>query len=197
MTSSLVGTIAVSFTIPMAISFDVFFKSIEYPRLWATIPMFFSFILIILVSQYDNWDPILASLEKCVQYIGGNSNQPVGYQAAADSDANETIATTDHSMTPRHSLTVQASPSSSSCPASSSTGESNSSSRPTTSVQGTKPTVANNRRFDNKNYRPLKRSDNLANLATTSLSSRLFNSDEDDDQEQCQSLIEAEDTAYA
>lgn len=160
--------------------------------------MFFSFILILLVSQYENWDPILGSLEKCIQYIGGNSNQPVGYRAAADSDVNETIATSDHSMTPRHSLTVQASTaSSSSSPASSSTGESNSSSRPTTSVQGTKATVANNRRFDNKSYRSLKRSDNLANLATTSLSARLFNSDDEDDQEQSQSLIEAEDTAYA
>lgn len=71
MTSSLVGTIAVSFTIPLAVSFDVFFKQVQYPRLFflGTIPMFVSFVTIILVSQYDQWDPILGFLERCVRLV--------------------------------------------------------------------------------------------------------------------------------
>lgn len=71
MTSSLVGTIAVSFTIPLAVSFDVFFKQVQYPRLFflGTIPMFVSFVTIILVSQYDQWDPILGFLERCVRFV--------------------------------------------------------------------------------------------------------------------------------
>ena len=74
MTSSLVGTISVSFTIPMAVFFDIFYKNIEYPRVFflGTIPMFFSFIIVIFISQYERWDPILEILERCLYSIGSS-----------------------------------------------------------------------------------------------------------------------------
>lgn len=186
MTSSLVGTVAVSFTIPLAVFFDVFFKNIEYPRLFflGTIPMFFSFVIIILVSQYENWDPIMATLEKCVRYIGVKSNESAGYRAA-NSDVSPEGENTDHNMTTRIS------PETSAQVASIVTPSETPPNRPQALVQTNKSPITNNRRFDGKNYR-LKKSDNLA--GTSSISSRLYS---DEDQEQSQSLIEADDNAYA
>lgn len=206
MTSSLVGTIAVSFTIPLAISFDVFYKNIEYPRLWATVPMFFSFIIIILVSQYENWDPILAMLEKCVRFIGVTSNESVGYRStgSGSTEADEANQTTNHHdhQTQRHSSlsdqnTGSISSSNSIVSPSSLTSENSNK----TATQGTSVPVINkamvminNRRFDSKSYRSSKKSDNLASSSSALSSLSLFC---DEDQEQSQSLIEAEDNAYA
>ena len=217
MTSSLVGTIAVSFTIPLAISFDVFYKNIEYPRLWATVPMFFSFIIIILVSQYENWDPILATLEKCVRFIGVTSNESVGYRSAGNGAAepDEPSQPSNHhhhhdqTRPQRHSTQTEqpATGSNSSSNsvvslATSSSGENNSRTSPPGSGGGAPPPVPtnkamvmiNNRRFDSKSYRSLKKSDNQANSSSALSSLSLFC---DEDQEQSQSLIEAEDNAYA
>lgn len=216
MTSSLVGTIAVSFTIPLAISFDVFYKNIEYPRLWATVPMFFSFIIIILVSQYENWDPILATLEKCVRFIGVTSNESVGYRSAGNGAAepDEPSQPSNHhhhhdqTRPQRHSTQTEQpatgsnSSSNSVVSLASSSGENNSRTSPPGSGGGAPPPVPtnkamvmiNNRRFDSKSYRSLKKSDNQANSSSALSSLSLFC---DEDQEQSQSLIEAEDNAYA
>lgn len=210
MTSSLVGTIAVSFTIPLAISFDVFYKNIEYPRLWATLPMFFSFIVIILVSQYENWDPILAMLERCVRFIGVTSNESVGYRSAGNGVAEEEVDEPIQSMTSTHdqtqrghsTQTEQAAGSSNSLIVSSS--ENNSRASPqgggagaggagSVPMNNKATAMINNRRFDSKSYRSLK-SDNLASSSSALSSLSLFC---DEDQEQSQSLIEAEDNAYA
>ena len=156
--------------------------------------MFFSFIIIISISQYENWDPILAFLEKCVRYIGVKSNESAGYRNAdlSNLNSNSDTQTIDNAMTgetkcltdttSRHSISSSANPTS------------ETQQQPNTRPQSTTvQNITNNRRFDSKNYRSLKKSDNLINSSSSTLSSHYS----DEDHEQSQSLIEAEDNAFA
>lgn len=193
MTSSLVGTISISFTIPMAVYFDVFFKDIEYPRLFflGTIPMFSSFIIIILVSQYDNWDPILAILEKCVRFIGVNTKRTNGnsYRNPNVSSLYESQTVENESSKLAPSLQNVSTNVTQSSGAQVQINHKNSM-QASSSGSSKSPVNNNNRRFDGKIYRQLKKSDCLINSSIHQFDS--------EDQEQSQSLIEAEDdSAYA
>ncbi|KAK9869157.1 hypothetical protein WA026_002903 [Henosepilachna vigintioctopunctata] len=65
-TSSLIATLAISLTIPMTMLTDVFLKKISYPHLFmaGTVPMVLSFLAVTVLSNYENWDPVL-SLLRC------------------------------------------------------------------------------------------------------------------------------------
>lgn len=71
LTSSLIGTVSLSLTIPMTMLADVFFKRVSYPCLFylGTIPMLLSFIALTLLSHYDNWDPVFDVLRgACINF---------------------------------------------------------------------------------------------------------------------------------
>lgn len=55
----------------MAVFFDMFFKDITYPGIFflGTVPMMLSFFVIILVSQYSDWDPIMSCIQKFLAYF--------------------------------------------------------------------------------------------------------------------------------
>lgn len=220
MTSSLVGTIAVSFTIPFSVFFDIYFKGIEYPAVFflGTIPMFFSFITIIFVSQYENFDPVLSLIEKFVRQIRDCFNDPVLFPDSLHHNINDSNninsannyepcepVTTDNSadnddiddhITPVDSL-IEVQKKNSKfyhrfLPSSSGGGGAGGVGETSTNIS-----TGNNRRFDGtKTYRQLK--DSMPGSSTLS-SARNYSFNkrfEDDDQEQCQALID-DDNAYA
>jgi solute carrier family 35 protein F5 len=60
LTSSLMATVSMSLTIPMTMLTDVVLKKIAYPSLFytGTIPMVIAFLIVTVLSHYDNWDPV-------------------------------------------------------------------------------------------------------------------------------------------
>ncbi|KAK6624523.1 hypothetical protein RUM44_011382 [Polyplax serrata] len=71
LTSSLIATVAISLTIPMAIFVDMFFKRVNYPYIFyfGTVPMFLAFFVVVLLLHMENWDPILDITRKCCGFI--------------------------------------------------------------------------------------------------------------------------------
>ena len=66
-TSSLIATLAISLTIPMSIAADVFWKQKAYHPIFiiGAIPMFCSFFIIVLLTHYQDWDPLTEFVTKC------------------------------------------------------------------------------------------------------------------------------------
>lgn len=61
LTSSLIGTIAMSLQIPLSILFDVFLKRKPYSPLFyiGSLPIFFALILVALLMRNDDTDPLM------------------------------------------------------------------------------------------------------------------------------------------
>lgn len=64
LTSSVIGTVALSLTLPMTTIADVFLKKVSYPSLFylGTVPMVACFIALSMLSHYDNWDPVYEAI---------------------------------------------------------------------------------------------------------------------------------------
>ncbi|KAF6033748.1 SLC35F5 [Bugula neritina] len=71
LTSSLIGTLALSLTTPLTMIFDIFIKNITYNWMFyvGVGPVFLSFLLVTALSHYDNWDPALVGLKKLTKCI--------------------------------------------------------------------------------------------------------------------------------
>ncbi|PNJ00737.1 SLC35F5 isoform 8, partial [Pan troglodytes] len=59
LTSSLIGTLALSLTIPLSIIADMCMQKVQFSWLFfaGAIPVFFSFFIVTLLCHYNNWDP--------------------------------------------------------------------------------------------------------------------------------------------
>ncbi|KAG1675360.1 Solute carrier family 35 member F5 [Nymphon striatum] len=73
LTSSLIATLSLSLTIPMTVLFDVIFKKVEYSRMFiaGSCPMFLSFFALVILTHYDNRDPIIDCIRSVVRRICG------------------------------------------------------------------------------------------------------------------------------
>ncbi|XP_051153976.1 solute carrier family 35 member F5 [Leptopilina boulardi] len=70
-TSSLIPTLALGLTVPMSMMLNVFLKKHTFSCIFylGTIPMILAFIIISLLSYYDNWDPVLDLLKRLYIWI--------------------------------------------------------------------------------------------------------------------------------
>jgi len=66
-TSSLIATLAMGLTIPLSIAADVFWKQKSYHPIFVigAIPMFCSFFIIVLLTHYQDWDPLMDLFNRC------------------------------------------------------------------------------------------------------------------------------------
>jgi len=64
-TSSLIATLAISLTIPLTMFADVIIKKVHYDTLFyiGSMPMFLSFFIVALLTHWNNWDPMLETLQ--------------------------------------------------------------------------------------------------------------------------------------
>lgn len=71
LTSSLVATLALSLTIPLAMIADVFIKNVHYSLLFylGSIPIFIAFFVVTFLTHWENWDPVLLGLKKLLHCI--------------------------------------------------------------------------------------------------------------------------------
>lgn len=60
-TSSLLATLAIGLNIPLSILADVLWRQKKYDMFFVvgTLPMFFSFFLITMLTHYEDWDPLM------------------------------------------------------------------------------------------------------------------------------------------
>ncbi|XP_055494572.1 solute carrier family 35 member F5-like isoform X4 [Leucoraja erinacea] len=71
LTSSLIGTLALSLTIPLSMIADIYMKKMEFSWLLCagSIPVFLSFFIATLLCQYNNWDPVMVGLRRIFAFI--------------------------------------------------------------------------------------------------------------------------------
>jgi len=72
-TSSLIATLAISLTIPLTMLADVLIRKVSYDVLFyvGSVPMFVSFFLVSLLTQWNNWDPMLEGLVFVLKRLRG------------------------------------------------------------------------------------------------------------------------------
>ncbi|XP_015264642.1 PREDICTED: solute carrier family 35 member F5 [Gekko japonicus] len=66
LTSSLIGTLALSLTIPLSIIADMCMQKVTFSWLFfaGAIPVFFSFFIATLLCHYNNWDPVMVGIRR-------------------------------------------------------------------------------------------------------------------------------------
>ncbi|XP_069791316.1 solute carrier family 35 member F5-like isoform X2 [Narcine bancroftii] len=71
LTSSLIGTLALSLTIPLSMITDIYMKKMEFSWLLfaGSIPVFLSFFIATLLCHYNNWDPVMVGLRRIFAFI--------------------------------------------------------------------------------------------------------------------------------
>ncbi|KAM9486002.1 solute carrier family 35 member F5-like [Clarias gariepinus] len=71
LTSSLIGTLALSLTIPLSILTDICLQKTSFSWLFfaGAVPVFLSFFLTALLSQYNNWDPAMVALRRVFSFF--------------------------------------------------------------------------------------------------------------------------------
>ncbi|XP_023478578.1 solute carrier family 35 member F5 isoform X4 [Equus przewalskii] len=71
LTSSLIGTLALSLTIPLSIIADMCMKKVQFSWLFfaGAIPVFFSFFIATLLCHYNNWDPVMVGIRRVFAFI--------------------------------------------------------------------------------------------------------------------------------
>ncbi|XP_047671166.1 solute carrier family 35 member F5 isoform X3 [Tachysurus fulvidraco] len=71
LTSSLIGTLALSLTIPLSILTDMCLQKTSFSWLFfvGAVPVFLSFFLTALLSHYNNWDPAMVALRRVFSFI--------------------------------------------------------------------------------------------------------------------------------
>nr|XP_055218754.1 solute carrier family 35 member F5-like [Gorilla gorilla gorilla] len=71
LTSSLIGTLALSLTIPLSIIADMCVQKVQFSWLFfaGAIPVFFSFFIVTLLCHYNNWDPVMVGIRRIFAFI--------------------------------------------------------------------------------------------------------------------------------
>lgn len=71
LTSSLIGTLALSLTIPLSILADICMQKVRFSWLFfaGAVPVFLSFFIATLLCHYNNWDPVLVGLRRVYAFI--------------------------------------------------------------------------------------------------------------------------------
>ncbi|XP_078084265.1 solute carrier family 35 member F5-like isoform X1 [Mustelus asterias] len=71
LTSSLIGTLALSLTIPLSMIADIYLKKVEFSWLLfaGSVPVFLSFFIATLLCHYNNWDPVMVGLRRIFAFI--------------------------------------------------------------------------------------------------------------------------------
>uniref|UniRef100_A0A8C5E2P9 Solute carrier family 35 member F5 n=1 Tax=Gouania willdenowi TaxID=441366 RepID=A0A8C5E2P9_GOUWI len=71
LTSSLIGTLALSLTIPLSIMADICMEKVRFSWLFfaGAVPVFLSFFIATLLCHYNNWDPVLVGLRRLYAFI--------------------------------------------------------------------------------------------------------------------------------
>ncbi|KAM8856269.1 solute carrier family 35 member F5-like isoform 1-T5 [Spinachia spinachia] len=71
LTSSLIGTLALSLTIPLSIMADICMQKVRFSWLFfaGAVPVFLSFFIAALLCHYNNWDPVLVGLRRVYVFI--------------------------------------------------------------------------------------------------------------------------------
>lgn len=71
LTSSLIGTLALSLTIPLSIIADMCMQKVHFSWMFfvGSIPVFLSFFCATLLCHYNNWDPVTVGLRRMFAFI--------------------------------------------------------------------------------------------------------------------------------
>ncbi|XP_017296287.1 solute carrier family 35 member F5 isoform X2 [Kryptolebias marmoratus] len=71
LTSSLIGTLALSLTIPLSILADICLQKVRFSWLFfaGAVPVFLSFFIAALLCHYNNWDPVLVGLRRLYAFM--------------------------------------------------------------------------------------------------------------------------------
>ncbi|KAM4608337.1 solute carrier family 35 member F5-like isoform 2-T4 [Polymixia lowei] len=71
LTSSLIGTLALSLTIPLSIMADICMQKVRFSWLFfaGAVPVFLSFFIAALLCHYNNWDPVMVGLRRVFAFI--------------------------------------------------------------------------------------------------------------------------------
>ncbi|KAM8934693.1 solute carrier family 35 member F5 [Pelodytes ibericus] len=71
LTSSLIGTLALSLTIPLSVIADICMQKVHFS--WeffaGAIPVFISFFIVTLLCHYNNWDPVMVGIRRIFAFI--------------------------------------------------------------------------------------------------------------------------------
>ncbi|KAK7075174.1 hypothetical protein SK128_015223, partial [Halocaridina rubra] len=67
LTSSLMATLSLSLTIPLTMMVDILLKNIKYSYVFyvGAVPMMLSFVIVTLLTHYEEWDPLM----DCMKYL--------------------------------------------------------------------------------------------------------------------------------
>ncbi|CAN2389058.1 Solute carrier family 35 [Pristimantis euphronides] len=71
LTSSLVGTLALSLTIPLSIIADICMQKVRFSWVFfaGALPVFISFFIVTLLCHYNNWDPVMVAVRRIFAFI--------------------------------------------------------------------------------------------------------------------------------
>ncbi|XP_063115041.1 solute carrier family 35 member F5 isoform X2 [Cavia porcellus] len=71
LTSSLIGTLALSLTIPLSIIADMCMQKVQFSWLFfaGAVPVFVSFFIATLLCHYNNWDPVMVGIRRIFAFI--------------------------------------------------------------------------------------------------------------------------------
>ncbi|XP_069080785.1 solute carrier family 35 member F5 isoform X2 [Pleurodeles waltl] len=71
LTSSLIGTLALSLTIPLSILADMCLQKVQFSWVFfaGAIPVFLSFFIVTLLCHYNNWDPVMIGIRRIFAFI--------------------------------------------------------------------------------------------------------------------------------
>ncbi|KAM5152243.1 solute carrier family 35 member F5 [Mantella aurantiaca] len=71
LTSSLIGTLALSLTIPLSIIADICMQKVSFSWVFfaGALPVFISFFIVTLLCHYNNWDPVMVGVRRIFAFI--------------------------------------------------------------------------------------------------------------------------------
>ncbi|XP_048861976.1 solute carrier family 35 member F5-like [Brienomyrus brachyistius] len=71
LTSSLIGTLALSLTIPLSVIADMCIQKVQFSWLFfaGAIPVFLSFFIATFLNNYNNWDPVMIGLRRVFAFL--------------------------------------------------------------------------------------------------------------------------------
>ncbi|KAM9802315.1 solute carrier family 35 member F5-like [Syngnathus typhle] len=71
LTSSLIGTLALSLTVPLSILADICTQKVRFSWLFlaGAVPVFLSFFMVTLLCHYNNWDPVTVGLRRLRAFV--------------------------------------------------------------------------------------------------------------------------------
>ncbi|NP_001135524.1 solute carrier family 35 member F5 [Xenopus tropicalis] len=71
LTSSLIGTLALSLTIPLSVIADMCLQKVRFSWVFfaGAVPVFISFFVVTLLCHYNNWDPVMVGIRRVFAFI--------------------------------------------------------------------------------------------------------------------------------